>query len=442
MTKKELNINVEYLTRVEGHGNIVIDVKNGELKKCELEVIEAPRFFEAMVCGRSLFEVQHITSRICGICSVSHSFASIKAAEAAAGFKVSEQTVLLRKLLFHYEMLDSHLLHAYFLVAPDALGAPSVLPLIESHKAVVLRALRMKKNYSNLCDILAGRHTHPITVCLRGFTKLPSAEELKRMREILKAQQEDLEITLETFKGVKLPGFERETEYVALKHPGEYAFYEGDIATTDMNGVLDNSEYKKIIHEYHVAHSTSKHSKNRRDSYMVGALARININFDKLNKQAKAVADALNFKTPCYNPFMNTVAQIIEMVHCYHDSLRILDHFIKEGINYDEAVSSWPKNSQWADFKVEAGQGVGIVEAPRGLLVHDYTVTDKAVVKKANCVIPTNQNLANIDLDLKKLVPEIINKSKKEITLSAEMLVRAYDPCISCSCHMLKVDFV
>ena len=442
MTQKNLNINVEYITRVEGHGSVVIDIKNGEIKKCELQIIEAPRFFEAMIRNRSIFEAQHITSRICGICANAHSLASLKATEDAAGFKVSEQTVLLRKLLLHFETLDSHLLHAYFLVAPDALGVPSVLPLVKTHKDVVVRALRMKKDYSDLCDILAGRHTHPITVCPRGFTKIPTKKELKKMRDILIGQVDDLNATVDIIKTLDIPDFERETEYVALTHPNEYAFYEGDLASTDLDKPVSPRNYGEIVHEYHVAHSTSKHSKNKRDAYMVGALARINLNFDKLNKEAKSVASALNFKTPCYNPFLNTIAQVIEIVHCAYDSIRIIDHFLEKGIDTNEAVSSWPRKEEWDSLKINADTGAGMVEAPRGALIHEYTTNEKGIIQNANCVIPTNQNLANIDCDFKKMVPEILNKSKEEITLQAEMLVRAYDPCISCSCHMLDVKFV
>jgi len=442
LSRQELNIDVEYLTRVEGHGNIVVNVKNGTLEKCHLEIIEAPRFFEAMVRGRSLFEVQHITSRICGICSTGHCTASVKATEDAIGFKVSEQTKLFRKLLLHLETLDSHLLHAYFLVAPDAFGALSVVPLIKTHKEVVLRALRMKRNYSDMCDIIAGRHTHPISICPRGWTKLPSRADLVRMREIFTGQMNDLNATVDIFTTVKLPVFERETEYVALSLPDEYAFYEGDITTTDIKGTVKPRDYKEVIHEFHVEHSTAKHSKNKRSSYMVGALARTNINYDKLNDQAKTVASALNFKTPCYNPFMNTVAQLVEMAHCVHDSIRILDHFLDKGVDYSDIVTSWPKVDEWPDFTVKGGTGVGAVEVPRGLLVHEYTVDEKGVVQKANCVIPTNQNLANVDLDMQKLIPEVIERPKEEITLLSEMLVRAYDPCISCSTHLLKVEFV
>lgn len=442
LKKKDLNINVEYLTRVEGHGNIVVNIKEGKMEKCELHIVEAPRFFEAMVKGRSIFETQHITSRICGICSVGHCMASVKASEDAIGYKISEQTKLFRKLLLNLEELDSHLLHAYFLVAPDALGVQSVVPLIKTHKEVVLRALRMKKQYSDMCDMIAGRHTHPISLVPRGWTKLPLKKDLEKMKEIFLSQVPDLEATVEIFQSIKLPDFERETEFVALTHPDEYALYEGDITTTDIKGTVSPRDYKEVVHEFNAAHSTAKHSKNKRDSYMVGALARCNINFDQLNDEAKAVASALNFKVPCYNPFMNTVAQVVEIAHCTYDSLRIIDHFLENGVDYSDIVTSWPTRDEQATFKVTPGTGAGIVEVPRGMLVHEYTVNEKAVVEKANCCIPTNQNLANIDLDMKKLVPEIIGKSKEEITLLSEMLVRAYDPCISCSAHMLKVDFV
>ncbi|MDP8299435.1 MAG: Ni/Fe hydrogenase subunit alpha [Candidatus Tantalella remota] len=442
LAKKDLNINVEHVTRVEGHGDIEINIKEGKLEKCQLNIVEAPRFFEAMVKGRSMFEVQHITSRICGICSTGHCMASVKAVEDAIGYEVSEQTKLFRKLLLHYETLDSHLLHVCFLVAPDALGVSSVLPLIKTHKDVVLRVLRMKKQYNDLCSIMAGRHTHPISLVPRGWTKLPTKKELEEMKSILLSQVDDLTQTVELYKTLQLPEFERETEYVALIHPDEYAFYEGDIASTDLDNDIKPRAYKEIMHEYNVAHSTSKHSKNKRDSYFVGALARININYDKLNDQAKAVAEAVGFKAPCYNSFHNSTAQLIEIAHCTYDSIRIIDHFLENGVDYDDVVTSWPTTDEWAGFKTSKGTGAGAVEVPRGMLVHEYTIDGKGIVTNANCVIPTNQNLSNVDLDMKKLIPENLDKTKEEITLLSEMLVRAYDPCISCSCHLVNVKFV
>lgn len=435
-----LDINVEYLTRVEGHGNIKINVKNGKLEACHLNVIEAPRFFEVMVKNRSMFEVQHITSRICGICSTGHCMASIKATEDAIGFAPTKQTKTLRKLALHYETIDSHLLHVLFLVAPDAFGAESVFPMITTHKDVILLALRMKKTVSDLCDILLGRHTHPITLAVRGFTKIPTKKDLTISRELLGNLEKDLSTVLDVVKTIKLPDFERETEYIALSHPDEYSFLEGNIASSDA-GEIPYRDYLKFVHEYNVEHSTSKHSKNKRDSYMVGALARFNINHAKLPKKYQDLASELGLKAPCYNPFMNSVAQVVETAFCLNDAISIVNEFLLKGINEKEAISSWPTVDEQKTFKVNPGRGVGAVEVPRGILFHDYTVDSKGLIEKANCVIPTNQNLSNIDLDMKKMVPEILHKTKEEITLQAEMLVRAYDPCISCSCHALKVEF-
>ena len=178
---KNVNINVEYLTRVEGHGNIVVNVKNGMLETCRLDIVESPRFFEGMLRGRSIFEAQHITSRICGICACGHSLASIQAAEDALGITPTEQTVKLRKFLLDIEILDSHLLHIYVLAAPDLLGVKSFIPLIRTHNDVVRRALRMKKTCNDVCDILVGRHVHPISAIIGGFTKLPRPRDINAM---------------------------------------------------------------------------------------------------------------------------------------------------------------------------------------------------------------------------------------------------------------------
>ncbi len=117
-----LDIKVRHLTRVEGHGDIVVNMRDGVLEKAELDIVEAPRYFEAMLKGRSFHEAAIITSRICGICSLGHQITSLKATEQALGLEVSEQTVLLRKLLIHGATLQSNVLHAYFLAAPGPAG--------------------------------------------------------------------------------------------------------------------------------------------------------------------------------------------------------------------------------------------------------------------------------------------------------------------------------
>lgn len=425
----DVNINVHQLTRVEGHGNIVLNAKNGNIEELRWEITESPRLFEVMLRGRYYEDVPHIASRICGICSISHTTCSIQATEAAFGIQPSEQTLLLRKLLYNAEILESHILHILFLAAPDFLGVGSVFPLVETHKDVVVMALRLKKLAYNLAEVLAGRKTHPISCIVGGFAKLPDPGELKAIRKRLEDALVDLDTTVELFKTLSIPDFTRETEYIALKDPKEYAFISGEIASTDA-GIAPVSNYLGVTNEFCVPHSTAKYTKNKRDSYMVGAMARFNNNYDQLLPRAKKAAQELGLSALCHNPFMITVAQIVETVHAIEDSLRIIDELISRGLK-EEANA----------VKVQAGRGIGAVEAPRGILFHDYTYDKNGILTKANCIIPTNQNHNNIQQDMEVLAPLILSKPQDEIRHTLEMLVRAYDPCISCSAHLLKVSF-
>ncbi|MFA5928803.1 MAG: Ni/Fe hydrogenase subunit alpha [Candidatus Margulisiibacteriota bacterium] len=440
MAKRTFKINVEYLTRVEGHGYIVVNVKDGTLEECRLDIVEAPRFFEGMIQGRSIFEAQHITSRICGICAVGHTLASIQAAEDAIGFTPSVQTIKLRKLLLHMEILDSHLLHIYLLVAPDLLGVKSFIPLITSHNDIVRRALRMKKAVNDVCGIFVGRHIHPISSIVGGFTKLPSVENLDKMLKLLEAMLPDMQATIELAKTLKFPEFTRDTEYVALvSDDPEFPMLSGDLGSSDGKR-LPKKDYLQATNEFVVPHSTAKHAKWSRDSYANGALARFVINGEKLHPKAKAVAEAIGLTKACRNPYLNTAAQIVECVHSLEDSIAIIKDLQAKGINYEEEILVGLNEQK--RIPVKAGSGVGAVEVPRGLLYHYYEVDDKGIIVKANCIIPTSQNVNNIEHDMRKLIPEIIDKNEEEITLALEMLVRAYDPCISCSAHFLNVRYV
>lgn len=437
---KDLDIKVEYVTRVEGHGNIVVNVKEGKIEKCEFHVVETPRLFEGMLRGRSIFEAQHITSRICGICSCGHTLASIQAAEDALGVTPTAQTIKLRKLLLDYEFLDSHVLHAFLLVAPDALGVPSFIPLIGTHNKVVRQILRLKKGVNDVCDILVGRHIHPITAIVGGWTKLPSPREIDQQIEILQGMNAELEPLLNLAKTLKLPDFERETEYVALvSDDGEYPMLSGDIGSTDGKRV-GKREYRKSTNEFVDPRSSAKFTKWNRESVFVGALARFNLNYDKLNPKAKAYAKEIGLKPVCHNPFMNTMAQVVEIIHCYYHALDILKDLKKNGVDYSQQLTVGV-NEKGA-VPVRAGDGVGSVEVPRGILHHNYVTDGNGMIKQANCIIPTNQNVNNIEHDFAKFLPEILTQTKPEITLKLEMLVRAYDPCISCSAHFLDVKFV
>jgi sulfhydrogenase subunit alpha len=434
--KRNFDVEVHHVTRVEGHGNIYVNVRNGTIEKCEWAISEAPRFFEAMVVGRQWSELHHITSRICGICSIGHTLASLKATEAAMDVTISEQDLKLRKIALHAENMQSHLLHLGFLVLPDLLGVGSVIPLASSNPKEVKTVLRLHRLANEMSDLLCGRTTHPQRLLPGGFSKIPSMKELTTLREKLKASVPDLQAVAELFKtgAPKFPDLVRETEFIALTNPDEYALYDGKIASTD-TGTAPVNEYLSFTNEYIVPYSTAKRAKHARESYMVGALARLNVNYNLLSPLAKKTAEMFGLKPICHNPFMNNIAQLVEVVHGVEDSIKLINELEAAGLQ------SQPDYNQ-PEVKVKAGRGVSAVEVPRGILFHDYTYNEKGICTKANCVIPTNQNHGNIELDMKALVPKIMGKTPKEIELSLEMLVRAYDPCISCSAHCVKVHFV
>jgi coenzyme F420-reducing hydrogenase alpha subunit len=432
--RKELNINVHHLTRVEGHGNIVVNMKNGVLEKAQLDIVEAPRFFEAMLKGRNFGEVAIITSRICGICSLGHQITSLKATEDALGLEISEQTKILRKILVDGATFQSNILHALFLAAPDFLQVGSVFPLINTHKDVVLAALRLKRLANDIGDLISGRAIHPISCVPGGFTKIPSANDLRSLQsKLINEGLADTKYIAEVVLSLAamIPVFERETEYISLKSNEEYALYDGQIYSSDC-GAYPVSDYLKVTNEFIVAHSSSKHAKFNRSSYMVGALARFNNNYKRLRPLAQSFAEKFGLAAPNYNPYMNTVAQLIEVAHCIENTIDLIDQLLTKGL-VDEKPNQNP---------TRFGRGFGSSEVPRGILFHDYTYDRNGNIEAANCIIPTGQNLANIDDDMKKLVPEIIDESKEQITHKLEMLVRAYDPCISCSVHMLDVKFI
>jgi coenzyme F420-reducing hydrogenase alpha subunit len=230
-----------------------------------------------------------------------------------------------------------------------------------------------------------------------------------------------------------IPGFTRETEYVSLKqdNPPTYTFYHGDITSTDYDGTVAINDWKTVANEYVSDQSTAKWTKWNRSSYAVGALARYNNNAELLSPLAQDVAKMFAMEKGCCNPYMNNVAQVVECVHVVETSIQMIDELLTAGLK-PEKVKVSPK----------AGKASACVEAPRGILFHEYEFDSKGNCVAADICIPTNQNHASIQNDFEKLVPEILDEGEDAIRLKMEMLVRSYDPCISCSTHMLDVQFV
>lgn len=420
-----VDVKVDYVSRVEGHGNIVVVAKGDEVKEVRFEVTEPPRFFESMLRGRPYDQAPLITSRICGICSNGHVLASITAMENALGVTPSDQTMLLRRLLLHGETIQSHVLHAYFLVAPDFLGVGSVIPLVQTHPDVVKRALRMKKLGNDICDVVGGRAVHQIAAVVGGFTHLPDPTQLRELRQRLDDVGPDLEATVALFAGLSMPAFDHPTEYLSLKSAATYAYF-GDLILSSKGDITPVRHYREKVKERVVPHSSAKHCRSDKDTFMVGAMARVNNGFQYLSDGAKVAAGNLGLSPQATNPYLNTVAQLIETVHCIDDARTIIDTLLATGLAPEPPV-----------VEVREGHGVGAVEVPRGTLYHEYGVDRHGLITDANLIIPTGQNLANLESDMWALAPSVIPQGADAAQMAMEMLVRAYDPCISCSTHVI-----
>lgn len=424
--KLDLNVDVHHLSRVEGHGNILVRIRDGEVAEARWDVVETPRYFEVMLRGKHYSAAGILTARICGICSIGHCLASVRASEAAMGVSVPELASKLRLLAKHGETLQSHVLHLFFLAAPDFLGLPSALPLMTENPAVFGLVARLKGLANRICDGVAGRTTHPVSIQVGGMGARPTVATLTDLRQQLEAALPDLAATAEVFADFEIPDFARETEFVSLKADGSYPWIGGRLVSTD--GVeRAEHEYREMTGEYVTEDNTSKWCKLSREAFAVGALARFNNNHAALHPEAQKVASDLGLAPVSHNPFHCNVAQLVECVHVAHESIALIDELL-------DAPADAPL---MADVVPRAGEGVSAVEVPRGILYHRYVYNDDGRIQEADCVIPTTQNNANIHLDMGALAAHFATEgmTDERLELLCSMLVRSYDPCISCSVH-------
>jgi coenzyme F420-reducing hydrogenase alpha subunit len=421
------NIEVPALARVEGEGGLYIGLENGKAVEIRLDIYEPPRFFEGFLKDRFLQEVPDITARICGICPVAYQMSSAYALENALGVKISPQARALRRLMYCGEYIESHALHIYMLQAPDLLGKESALELAADAPEIVKTALRLKKIGNELLKAIGGRSVHPVNVCVGGFYSWPDAKSLKALLPDL---EWGLNAALDTVKlalTLHYPFLEIDYEFVALHHPDEYGVIEGEIWSSK-GRKLSIAEYETGYIEEHVKHSNALHSHTvDSNTYLVGPLARLNLNHEQLMPNAKkALADS-GIQLPLKNPYKSLIARAIELVHFYEEAIQLIKEYK-------------PTGPAHVELKLKAGEGAGATEAPRGLLYHRYKIDGNGMVQFAKITPPTAQNLPRIEADLFALTPRIVNMPEAEATLTAEHLVRSYDPCISCATHFLKLE--
>ncbi len=424
--KNTRTIAVGTIARVEGEGALRVTVKDGRVQDVELKIFEPPRFFEAFLQGRHYDEVPDIVARICGICPVAYQMSAVHAIEQIFGLHVDGALRDLRRVIYCGEWIESHALHVFMLQAPDFLGYESGIAMAKDHASLVTRGLRLKKAGNAIMTLLGGRSVHPVSVKVGGFSRVPFRRELEGLRdELLWARDAAVE-TVRWVAGFEYPEFTPDYTCVALRHPDEYPFNEGRIvAGTGLDISVD--EFERHFSEHQVSYSNALHCTLQGAPYLVGPLARVNLNHDRLPQAVMRVLEDTGLSLPLRNPFHGIVARSIEILYALEESLRLIDRY------ESPSAPSLP-------VTVRAGTGIACTEAPRGILYHRYRVDGDGVIREAKIVPPTSQNQGRIEQDLRLFLPRVLDRSNEEAALACERVIRCYDPCISCATHFLKLD--
>jgi len=420
-------IKVETMSRVEGEGGLYIRLSGDAVDEVRLEIYEPPRLFEALLRGRPLEDTPDITARICGICPVAYQMSSVHALEAALDITVSPEIRRLRRLLYCGEWIESHGLHMHLLHAPDFLGFDSGLEMAKQFPDEVNRGLRLKKHGNQLVELLGGRAIHPINVCVGGFYRLPKRKEFQKLIPDFEWGLGAAVAATRWVAGFDYPDFETDCEFISLSHPDEYPMNEG-VMKTSSGDLIDVCRYEEEFEERQVPHSTALHAirKSTGHPYLLGPLSRVNLNREKLSPTARKLADEVGLEPLCSNPHRAIIARGLEIVHAYEEALMILR-------------DDQPQGKSREEYQYQAGEGMSATEAPRGTLFHRYVVDEAGKIVEACIIPPTSQNQAQIEADLKQWISHVISDDEQDTARKCENLVRAYDPCISCSTHFLKV---
>lgn len=426
------SIVIDHICRVEGHGGITVGIKDGRVSEVNMDIFEGPRFFEPLVVGRAYDEVSPILMRICAICSGTHTVASLRAVESAFGVTVSRQTHLLRDLLVQGGNIQSHALHLFCLSIPDFLNYPSAIALASDHAQEVKMGLELKKLGNTIQEAIGGRAIHPVNATVGGFGRVPTRDMLFDLKEQLKRGLEQSLTTVDLVSGLQIPDFCVSPNIYAALSSNEHGYsLFGDKIALSTGDTKDIEAYKEICNEQVVSHSHAKQSRFKSKPFAVGAMARIILNGQKLSGEAKKAKVRLGLDAVSDNMLYNNAAQAIELIYSIERAIEIIDELLEVGIREEKPLK----------FRVQAGTGIGAVEAPRGTLYHSYSFDEAGRLIEADVITPTAQNLANIEKDLRVAVENLMDEPKELLSSKLEMVVRAYDPCISCAVHLIEVNF-
>ena len=419
---------VDHLGRIEGHAGITVVLGDSHAERVEFDVDEGIRLFEGMLRGRNFIEVPALVSRICAICSHGHAITAAEALERALGVTVPSRVRTLRDLAWQGGIIESHALHVFCLALPDFLDHPSVLSLAGANPDAVALALRLKKLGNAIQETVGGRAVHPVNYIVGGFGRLPSTEELVRLKGMLQAGLGDCDAALALLQGVKVPDFVHEPIRCAALLPEDGAFFFGRTVRLSDGSQVPVDEYRSLTNERVVPHSHAKHSSHGGRAFMVGSLARLTLNGHAVRGRARAAWDALHFETPSTNIVTNSVAQFIELVYAVEHALDVVSGLLDRGLEGQPSVRCQPR----------AGEGTAATEVPRGTLFHHYELDADGTVVAADVITPTAENYGSLEEQLRATVRDGAGATDDELRRRLEIVARAYDPCVSCSVHAVR----
>ncbi|MFA5135386.1 MAG: nickel-dependent hydrogenase large subunit [Patescibacteria group bacterium] len=415
-------VSIKHITRIEGHATFWGALKKGNVGEARYRTLEGARLIEGVLVGRDYMDAPLVTSRICGVCPIVHNLTAIKALEDGMEIQVAPSTVLLRKLMMLGQTVTSHGVHAYFMCIPDFYGKDSALDLVSIAPKYTAAALEIREFGNRITHVIGGRPLHPVNSQVGGFLKLPDAAEMKKL---LDGSQAIVQQTLELahfMSHLRFTDFHRPTENICLSSAHEYAIYDGTVASN--KGLKQTpAAFMQSIRELHSPDDYVKRTTHKNKPYFVGALARINNNWQQLNPIAKQALRSVNVKLPIDNSFFNVLCQGIELIHCIEEAQKLLRQYL--GMKNVKPM---------VRYSVRPGKGTGAIEAPRGILLHYYETNKLGKLKNVNIITPTAQMINNLEHDLVQYIG-----SKKSFSAADErklgMLIRAYDPCMTCATH-------
>ena len=425
-----MDIDLKNISKIEGHTHLNVKFRDGKVVESKLKIAQNKRFFTQAITGMMYNTVPNTMSRICGTCSSAHMLCSIEAIEKAFGLNVSEQTMKLRNLLIYSGHIRDHAMHLFFFVLPDIFNKDSVLDFKGDLHQWVHDGLDVKEAGNYLSTIIGGRAVHPPNMIIGGFTQFPTQEEIGESLEKLEGSREKILKIVDLLYKDKTT-FKRKTNYVGLVND-DYNYLKGVIKTA-YGTVIPEEQYGDHLEKVVLPYSTATGFKWESEDYMVGALARMNLNREHLNERTKKDTQKYMDIYPNDCIFNNNLSQAIEMLHEVDQSMEILQD-LKKTLKPEKPLVPKPKKSV----------GIGVVEAPRGTLYYYLDLDEKGIVRKCDLCIPTQQNVIHLEKDIAKYVEELVaeNKSKKEISMQVEKMIRAYDPCMSCATHFLKINWL